>query len=223
MSTHTKMETMQMPVRIVKNGKQCYKDSDGIIYDSITTILSKSKDYSTLNKWKQKVGEPVAEYIMKNAANNGTIFHKLVEQHLKKETSYEKSLMANAHLQNIRPLLDKINNVQGLEVALVSKEMKVAGTTDCIASYDGIESIVDFKTSRAAKKKEWIEDYFLQGTFYAIAYHELTGILISQIVILISGEDGSLNEYIVSPSEYITKLETRLRMYEKMQNTSISA
>ena len=221
MSSHTKMETMQMPVRIVKNGKQCYKDSDGIIYPSITTILSKSKDYSAINKWKQKVGVPVAEYIMKSAASNGTIFHKMVEQQLKNETSYEKSLMPNAHLQNVKPLLDKISDVHGLEVALVSKEMKVAGTTDCIASYDGIDSIVDFKTSRAAKKKEWIEDYFLQGTFYAIAYHEMTGILISQIVILVSGEDGSLNEYIVSPSEYIAKLETRLRMYEKMQTASI--
>ena len=212
---------LELPVLVEKNGKHYYETPKGKIYPSITTKLSKTKDYSGLNIWKQRVGESVAKHIMENAAINGTATHSLIESYLNNEQKNEKLLLPKAHFQNIQPLLDKINNIHFTEIPLFSDELETAGTCDCIAEYDGVLSIIDFKTSRKKKQKSWIQDYFLQGTAYAIMYHEMTGILISQIVILITGEDGSLDQHIVCPSNFITKLDTKLRMYDKMQNASI--
>jgi len=162
-----------------------------------------------------------AKYIMENAAINGTATHSLIESYLNNEQRDEKWLLPKAHFKNIQPLLNKINNIHFTEIALFSDALETAGTCDCIAEYEGILSIIDFKTSRKRKQSTWIQDYFLQGTAYAIMYHEMTGISISQIVILITGEDGSLGEHVVSPANYIEKLETKLRMYDKMVNAPI--
>lgn len=122
-------------------------------------------------------------------------------------------MLPKAHLENIKPLLHKIDNIHFLEVALFSDQMETAGTCDCIAEYDGVLSIIDFKTSRKKKQKAWIQDYFLQATAYALMYKEMSGIEIKQGVILITGEDGSLDEQIINIDDYTQPLKEKLEVY----------
>ena len=97
---------------------------------------------------------------------------------------------------------------------MYSVKLETAGTCDCIAEYKGELSIIDFKTSRKKKKDEWITDYYLQGTAYALMFEEMTGIKINQVVILISGEDGSVGEYIVKTADYTESLNEKLSLYK---------
>ena len=150
---------------------------------------------------------------MENAATIGTATHKIIEQYLNNETSSEKTLLPRAHLENIKQLLHKIDNIHFLEVSLFSDEMETAGTCDCIAEYDGVLSIIDFKTTRKKKQNAWIQDYFLQATAYALMYNEMAGIEIKQGVILITGEDGSLGEHIINLEDYTQPLNEKLEVY----------
>ena len=153
--------------------------------------------------------------------------HKLCERYLKNEqvdapmpTAEEdrdfegvgKTDWSSGQLMfaGIRPLLDRLDRVRILEKALVSHNLKVAGTVDCVADFDGELTIVDFKTSSKPKKKEYIENYFMQGAFYFNAFYELTGELPKQIAILISVQDGSNQLFTIRGKELIYWTE-RLR------------
>ena len=117
---------------------------------------------------------------------------------------------------HIRPALDKLNNIRISEDAMYSHRLKVAGTCDCVADHNGELAIVDFKTSRRPKRKDMIEDYFMQGAFYFSAYHELTGELPKKIVIMISVQDGTLQEYEIRGKEIIywtERLQERIEAY----------
>ena len=74
------------------------------------------------------------------------------------------------------PYLDKINNIHAIERTLYSEYLGLAGRVDCIGEYEGELAVIDFKTSEKIKPEEWLENYFVQETFYAAAYYELTGI-----------------------------------------------
>ena len=114
-----------------------------------------------------------------------------------------------------KTLLNNINNLHFLEAPLYSDKLKVAGRVDSIAEYNGELSVIDFKTSRKEKREEWIEDYFIQTTFYSLCYAELTGLIPKNIVILISVEDGENQEFIRSPKEYIPKTIRKIKDYYK--------
>jgi len=211
---HKKIELKKQPTLIERNNKHFYETPDGKTYPSITTKLSKTKDYSGLNIWRTRVGPDVATHIMQQAGIIGTATHLAIENYLNNTTSDDKLLLPKAHLENIKPLLHKINNIHFTEVALFSDEMQTAGTCDCIAEYNGILSIIDFKTSRKKKQNAWIQDYFLQVTAYAKMYYEMSGIEIKQGVVLITGEDGSLGEHIIETDDYTTSLNEKLEVYQ---------
>ena len=86
----------------------------------------------------------------------------------------------------IRPYLDKINNIHALEAPLYSKTLKLAGRVDCIGEYEGELAIIDFKTSSKTKREEWIQDYFSQEVAYAIMFQELTGLKVKKLVTIIA-------------------------------------
>ena len=94
-----------------------------------------------------------------------------------------------------KPTLNNIDNIHALEGSLYSKELGVAGTVDCIAEYNGELSIIDFKTSKAPKPREWIDGYFVQAAAYACMYYELTGIAVKKLVIIMACEDGDCVVY----------------------------
>jgi len=111
------------------------------------------------------------------------------------------------------PALDKIDQIRGLEQAVYSKRLGVAGRTDCVAEYDGKLSTIDFKTA-SRKRNEINENYPVQATFYALAWEELTGEKIDQIVILTVTEDGTLDVYKDNPSLYVKTLEEMIEEYK---------
>jgi len=96
--------------------------------------------------------------------------------------------------------------------------MKLAGTADCVAEYNGVQSIIDFKTSNKKKDESYIENYFLQATAYSIMWKELTSQTIPQIVILVSSNDGSLQEFVKKPTEYEKLLSEKLIEFEEIRD-----
>ena len=195
-----------------------YTTPSGDIYSSVTTMLKKTQDEESqkgLIKWRENVGEEVAYYIMKNSALIGTQTHTLNEDYLNSmQLKNNFHLLAYAHHQNFIQYLNKIDNIHGTELQLFSDTMKLAGTADCIAEYDGKLSIIDYKTKKSYQRKEWMMDYFIQATTYTRMYHEMTGKKIDQIVILVSSEENTKQEFIVKREDYEKILDKRLSLYK---------
>ena len=177
----------EIPERVEKDGKRYYVTPDGNSYPSITSILSQQENLG-LQAWKEKVGEKEAKRISKEAARIGTAVHQMAEFYLSNYTvkldKEERKIIDT--FNRLRFLLGNINNIVGLEIPLFSDLLRIAGTTDCIAEYNGQLSIIDFKTSRKPKKEEWIDDYFMQTFAYKLMFEEMTGVEIKQIVILVA-------------------------------------
>lgn len=201
-----------------EDGRRVYYDDDGVKYHSVTNVVG-SIDQQGLEEWRKAVGEDVANYVSRKAMNLGTKMHTMVETYLYNKKNTEKNLFAKAHFDNIKPLLQPITNIRGLEEKMCSKELGLAGTADCIAQYNGELSIIDFKTSSKKKQEDWILKYFLQTTAYAIMWEEITGEKIEQIVILITGEDGSRDEYIRNKQDYIEELHRVIERFNDCHNT----
>ena len=200
---------------IEKDNAHFYQTPTGEIYPSITTILqetmSKEKKES-LENWKEQ--EVAAKYITQEAAIIGTETHKLIENHINEvRQADEVRLLSVAHFNNLIPFLQKINDVHGTELRLYSNKMKLAGTSDCIANYEGELSIIDYKTKRSDQKEEWMKDHFIQGTAYAQMFKELTGIEVKQVVILVSSEKNSRMEFVKNTEDYKDLLNQRLNQY----------
>ena len=200
---------------IEKDNAHFYQTPTGEIYPSITTILHETmanEKKESLQNWKEQ--EIASDYITQEAATIGTETHKLIENHINEVRQTDNvRLLSVAHFNNLIPFLQKINNVHGTELRLYSNAMKLAGTSDCIASYDGELSIIDYKTKRSNQKEEWMTDHFIQGTAYAQMFKELTGIEAKQVVILVSSEKNSRMEFVKNTEDYKDLLTQRLNQY----------
>jgi len=208
-----------------------YTNPQGVRYPSITTMFSKLepfKESTGYDRWIEKISqenntgitqsEVIASYISKTAMNNGSAVHETVENYLNnKNYSIKLPLLVNAHFENLKPLLHNINNISYTEIHLYSNMMKLAGTADCIAEYYGVPSIIDFKTSNKKKDESYITNYFLQATAYCMMWKELTKQSIPQIVILISCNDGCLQESVKKPTEYDSLLLEKLKDFEEIR------
>ncbi len=200
---------------IEKDNAHYYQTPKGDIFPSITTILQKTMDIEkqqNLQNWKEQ--EVAAQYITEESAIIGTQTHKLIENHLNDITQTEEvRLLSVAHFNNLIPFLQKINDIHGTELRLYSNAMKLAGTSDCIAKYDGELSIIDYKTKRSNQQEEWMTDHFIQGTAYSQMFKELTGIEIKQVVILVSSEKNTRMEFVKSTEGYKDLLTQRLNQF----------
>ncbi len=201
-----------------EDGRRVYYDTEGNRYHSVTNVVG-SIDEKGLEEWRNAVGEDVANYVSRRAMNLGTKLHTMVETYLYNKKNTEKNIFAKAHFDNIKPLLQPIANIRGLEEKMCSKDLGLAGTADCIAEYNGKLSIIDFKTSSKKKQEDWILKYFLQTTAYAIMWEEITGDKVDQIVVLITGEDGSREEYIRNKQDYIEELHRVIERFNECHNT----
>jgi len=200
--------------RVTVDGKRYYRLPNGNLAVSVTTAVSEASDKTALYEWRAKVGEAEANKISTQAANRGTALHSICEHYLLNKENYpEKSMPSNIHMfKMLKPYLDKnITKIYGLETTLYSNELNVAGTTDCIALWDGVPSIVDFKTSKREKKESYIQGYFLQATIYAMMVEELVGITVPQIVILVGVDDSTPQLFVKDKSEYIPKVREIFR------------
>ena len=123
-----------------------------------------------------------------------------------KEVKREPFLAAALFGQLEKVIKEKVDNVYAQECGLYSDKYMVAGRVDCIAEYDGVLSIIDFKTSRSERNDDWNESYYIQASAYAEMFEERTGTPIEQIVILVVTEDGVVQEFIKNKTDYIPKL-----------------
>ena len=200
---------------IEKDDGHYYQTPSGIIYPSITTMLQKTQTLEkqqSLQNWKEQ--EIAADYITQQAAIIGSETHKLIENYLNGIENSEKSrLFSEAHFNNLLPFVNKIDGIHGIELRLYSDKMKLAGTSDCIAQYDGKLSIIDYKTKRSNQREEWLTDHFIQATSYGEMFRELTGIKVEQIVILVSSEKNTRVEFIKNPDDYRELLEKRIDQF----------
>lgn len=175
-----------------KSGRK-YITPEGTAYPSITTVLG-SLSKEGIDAWKKRVGEEEANRICQHACARGTAMHEAVERYLNNEEDwFTPNEMPNvkALFNAVRPVLDeRVTNIYLQEGALYSDHLKLAGRVDCIAEFDGKLSIIDFKTARQAKKKEYITSYFMQASAYAIMFEERTGIPVTQTVILMAVDDS---------------------------------
>lgn len=198
-------------------GAHIYITPEGKKLRSVTTMLHKTKatkDKKQLTAWRDRMGKPVAQYIMNTAAIIGTETHRLNENYINMEPgSCNYSLLSYAHHKKFIPYLNKIKDVFGVEPKLFSSEMGLAGTADLVAQYEGKLSIIDYKTKRSKQKKEWMIDYFIQTAAYAKMWEELTGKPIEQLVILASSEQNTLQEFISEPADYYNALAQRLILF----------
>jgi genome maintenance exonuclease 1 len=183
------IDGLQVPERQTVDGKRVYLTPEGNHYPSITTILG-SQPKPGLVEWRERVGDEEANKIMREASTLGTAVHDLCERYLYNYELRSSNDEAISVFNRLRFLLSNVDNIVGLEIPVYSDYLRVAGTTDCIADYNGVLSVIDFKTSRKPKKEEWIEDYYIQAFFYSSAFFEMTGCIPEQIVILIAVRDS---------------------------------
>jgi genome maintenance exonuclease 1 len=189
-------------------------------YPSITTILGQ-KSKAAIMAWRDRIGHEEANRISSQAARRGTAVHTMCEKYVNNDSEYAKDAMPNIlfDFNRIKDILDeRIGIVYGQELPLYSDHLKVAGRVDCVAEFDGKLSIIDYKTSRKTKKKEWIDGYFMQECFYAIAWEERTGIPITQLVTIISVDDAPAQIFIEHRDDWDKELTKAISEYTSLDH-----
>ena len=180
------------------DGVRYYKvpdeDEEFLKLVSITSITSHFNK-EIFVKWRKRIGNEEADKITKAATSRGTDMHTLVENYLYNRELPTVQPLSDFLFKISKPELNQINNIHSLEGSLYSKQLGIAGTVDCIAEYNGELAIIDFKTSKKPKPREWIDHYFVQCCAYAAMYYELTGVSVKKFVIIMSCEDGECVVY----------------------------
>ncbi len=197
------------------SGKRVYTTPEGNKYPSITTMLG-HKEKPWLKDWQNMLGKDKAAKETKRAADRGTAIHEMAEKYLNNEDGFTKGYDAQLvrGFNQLKFKLNNVNNIRIQEAALYSDTLKIAGRVDCVGEYDGVLSIIDFKTSTNNKDRGMIGDYFLQCTAYAIMWHEMTGESIEDITILMSVEKGMVPlVYQDKIDKYVAPLLKRIDEY----------
>ena len=206
------------------DGSRKYATPDGEKLPSVTTILDATKSEESkkaLMEWRNRVGHKKAQEITTEAAGRGTRMHKFIEDYIKTGVlsepgsnpySIQSQKMAKSIIEQG---LCKLDEAWGVEVPLYFPKM-YAGTTDLCGMHDGSEAIMDHKQSNKVKKREWIEDYFVQSAAYATAHNEVYGTKIRKGVIFMCTADNQYLEFIIEGNEfdgYVDKWFQRVEQY----------
>ena len=200
------------------DGVRLYETPEGNKYPSITTVLS-VRNKKGLFEWRKRVGEDVANYVARKAANRGTSVHHMCEDYLNNdfdEEKHKKKFLPYVLFNQLREsVLQKVDNIYAQECGLYSDKYKVAGRVDCIAEYDGKLSIIDFKTSSKERSDDWNESYYIQASAYAEMFEERTEIAIDQVVILVVTEDGVVQEFVKNKTEFLPLLSDVIKEWKE--------
>lgn len=202
------------------DGKRYYTAPTGEKLPSVTTVLGHFEKAGIM-KWKKRVGEEEAKKVSSQATRRGTKIHSLAEDYVQNIPIDYDALMPQDKVNFIRfqKSLDNIDNIHYIEAPLFSVSLGLAGRTDLIAEYNGVLSIIDHKTSTKVKKEEYIQHYFEQETAYALMYYHMTGIPISQIVILMSVDDHPEPlVFIKQTKDFIVPLKDKIRKYKELNS-----
>jgi hypothetical protein len=210
--------------RVEIDGKRRYAAPGGDPVASVTTILGETKDKTHLIQWRKRVGETKAQEIVTEAAGVGTRMHKYLEDYI--DTGEWPQPGSNPYAQQAHMMatkikvhaMDDVDEVWGSEVPLYVPNI-YAGTTDLVGVYKGQPCIMDFKQTNKPKKVEWVEDYFLQLTAYAIAHNEVHGTDIREGHIFMCSRAGEYQQFDLWPDEFAEwEQEWWRRVYDYYEN-----
>jgi len=195
-----------------KNGQRFYSTPEGH-YPSVTTVTGWEKR-QFFAKWRAENPKE-----SRRVLDRGNKLHNLIEDYINNRVDDKTTGGLNPFILDLfillKPELDKINNVYAQEVPLWSSTLELAGRVDCVGEYDGKLSIIDFKGSTRIKRKEDIQNYFMQATAYAIMWQEMTGQKIDNIAILIATEQGESQVFQDNPIRYVKPLLKSIRDYQE--------
>ena len=216
MFNHVPVEIGKL-VQVNARGGRYYETPTGAKYPSVTSV-TRLHNQESIQAWKDKVGEEEAGKISRRALARGNKIHSLAEKYLLNEGDMSDDF-SKADFGQMIPYLDKINNIHCLETQLYSDHLQTAGTVDCIGEYEGKLTVIDFKTSAKLKKRDWVKDYFMQCSAYAVMYEERTGTPIERLLLIINVEDegvqlidGKRDDYI---QDFLDLRETFRKLKEK--------
>ena len=224
MSLITERYTYERLQRVEVGGKRRYAAPGGPPVASVTTILDATKDKSHLIAWKKRVGEQKAQEIVTEAAGVGTRMHKYLEDYI--ETGEWPTPGSNPYAQQAHMMATQIkenamvhvDEIWGSEVPLYVPGI-YAGTTDLVGTYKGQPCIMDFKQTNRPKKEEWVYDYFLQLTAYAVAHNEVHGTDIREGHVFMCSRAGEYQQFDIWPDEFDDwKEEWWKRVYDYYEN-----
>lgn len=194
-----------------------YISPDGSRFPSITTVLSLLSE-DAIAAWRKRVGDEEADRVGSRASNRGTQVHSIVEKYLKNEDTTEFLPHIKQSLENLKPILNNhIGKIFGLETPLYSRHLGVAGRCDCVAEFDGVPSIIDFKTSKRPKTHDKISNYFAQMSGYAVMWEERTGMPITNTVIIMDVDQHEPLVFKEHRDNYIQLLIDTKKEYDRRQ------
>ena len=189
-----------------------FYDSPGGKFPSVTTVTGFEKK-AFFAEWRRNNPKE-----SRRVLSRGNALHKLIEDYLNNEDIdlLSVSPVVSSLFVQMKDTLDKIDNIQALEMPLWSNTLALAGRVDCVAEYDGKLSIIDFKGSTRQKREEDIENYYLQGTAYAIMWHERTGVPIREFNIIVANENGTACQvFSGNPTKYVPSLYKMIKKYHE--------
>lgn len=217
------VEKFEFPQLVRENfeGKRVYKTESGDRFPSVTTVLG-HKSKPAIKAWRKRVGAETANKISRQASVRGTKIHSLCEDYVNNDDlDFDKLSFVEVDMFNqMKPLIDRIDNIHCVEQFLYSEHLRLAGQADCIAEFDGRLSIIDFKTSAKPKSKSYIKNYFAQCAAYAIMFEERTGIPIDTSVIIIGVQADESQLFVEKRDNYTDYLLECRDLYEKEVLTS---
>lgn len=186
------------PLKISRTPEKRYITPDGNSYESVTSYIDRLLPKPQLHEWRKREGVVKAQAITDAAAQRGKSLHTAVQKYLlNTPIDLEDSPNTKSLFLKIKPFVDRLDNIRMIETPLYSDRLKLAGTPDTIAFFDGELVVADFKTSTKVKKRSWIMNYWLQTGFYAQMFHEKYGEMPSKSLIMFGVPDqpcGILNE-----------------------------
>ena len=192
---------------------------------SVTTILSATQSAEkreSLAKWRERVGEETATRIVDSAGARGTAMHKILEKYvLGKGYLDETTVGKQAHnmaLQVIQSGLSNITEYYGTECTLYYPGL-YAGQTDLVAIHKGEDAIIDFKQTNKPKRREWIEDYYLQLAAYAMAHNFIYKTKITKGVVMMCSKDNYYQEFVIEGAEFQKYKHNFLRRVDEYYKT----
>lgn len=200
------------------DGKRYYTTPSGVKLPSVTTVVGAMKK-SSIMEWRNAVGAEEANRVSRAASGRGNRVHNLAEKWLKNEAIQWNREMPDSTVmfRSLIPHMDRINNIHYIEQALWSENIGMAGRVDLIAEWDGVLSVIDWKTSSKVKTLQDIPDYMAQCVAYAAMYQEHVGVPIDQIVIVMAVEQNDPIIFIEKTEDHINTLVEHIGYYRKTQ------
>lgn len=201
------------------NGVRHYTAEGVGPYPSVTTVLSsdKSKEDS-IKKWRERVGEEEANRVSHQATQRGTAVHQIMEDYILDQDPITKPMPIHlATASKLKKWVDiYVGDVKLVEGQLFSHHLRTAGTVDLVAEWEGEMAIIDWKTSKYAKKRHYIENYFMQEAAYAVMFEERTGIPVKKLVTAVAYDEpnGGTQLFVENRDDWIDKFIELREMYD---------